>query len=91
LGVEDPGRVNSPSFTIVNIYHGTCPIYHVDLYRLEGRRDLHSIGLEDFLGREGVTVVEWSERLPDYADEATVVEIEDAGGDQRILRVYKNQ
>jgi len=87
LGVEDPARVNSPSFTIVNIYHGICPIFHVDLYRLEGERDLYTIGLDDFLGREGVTVIEWSERLPDYHDEAMVVEIEDAGGDDRILRI----
>ncbi len=51
LSIEDPGLVNSPSFTLVNIYHGVCPIYHVDLYRLEGARDLYSIGIDDFLGR----------------------------------------
>jgi tRNA threonylcarbamoyladenosine biosynthesis protein TsaE len=89
LGVEDPGMVNSPSFTIVNIYHGNCPIYHVDLYRLEGDRDLYSIGLDDFLGTEGVTVIEWSERLSGYRGEATIVEIEDAGGDRRVLRISR--
>ena len=52
LGLEDPSLVNSPSFTLVNIYHGKCPIYHVDLYRLEGERDLYSIGLDDFLGSD---------------------------------------
>ena len=45
--------VNSPSFTLVNIYHGRCPIYHVDLYRLKGERDLYSIGLDEFFGRDG--------------------------------------
>ena len=63
LGIKDPSLVNSPSFTLVNIYYGRCPIYHVDLYRLDGERDLYSIGLDDFLGKDGVTVVEWSERL----------------------------
>ncbi len=87
LGLEDPSLVNSPSFTLVNIYHGICPIYHVDLYRLQGERDLYSIGLYDFLGREGVTVIEWSERLHQDLDDATVVEIRDAGDDRRILQI----
>jgi tRNA A37 threonylcarbamoyladenosine biosynthesis protein TsaE len=60
----------------------------VDLYRLEGARDLYSIGLDDFLGNEGVTVIEWSERLPDGFGDATVIEIEDAGDDQRVLRIF---
>jgi tRNA threonylcarbamoyladenosine biosynthesis protein TsaE len=87
LGLSDPGRVNSPSFTLVNIYQGACPIYHVDLYRLEGKRDLYSIGIDEFLGTEGVTIVEWSEKLSSRFSGAVEVEIEDAGGDQRMLYV----
>ena len=87
LGLEDPGMVNSPSFTLVNIYHGVCPIYHVDLYRLEGERDLYSIGMDDFLGSEGITVIEWSERLSESLDQATEIEIEDAGDDLRVLHI----
>ena len=87
LGLADTSLVNSPSYTLVNIYQGICPIYHVDLYRLEGARDLYSIGLDDFLGKEGVTVVEWSERLNDSFQDATVIEIEDAGDDLRELRI----
>jgi tRNA threonylcarbamoyladenosine biosynthesis protein TsaE len=87
LGLEDPGLVNSPSFTLVNIYRGHCPIYHVDLYRLEGERDLYSIGMDDFLGSDGVTVIEWSERLSTKINRAVEVEIEDAGDDSRILHI----
>ncbi len=87
LGLDDPSRVNSPSFTLVNVYSGICPIYHVDLYRLDGDRDLYSIGLDDFLGREGITIIEWSERLAEDIDDATVVEIEDAGDDRRMLHI----
>jgi tRNA threonylcarbamoyladenosine biosynthesis protein TsaE len=87
LGLDDPTRVNSPSFTLVNIYRGHCPIYHVDLYRLQGERDLYLIGLDDFLGREGVTIVEWSERLMFVPAPATEVEIRDAGGDLRLLHI----
>jgi tRNA threonylcarbamoyladenosine biosynthesis protein TsaE len=88
LGLDDPCIVNSPSFTLVNIYHGVCPIYHVDLYRLEGERDLYSIGLDDFIGWDGITIVEWSERLTNQFENATVVEIEDAGDDQRRIHIF---
>jgi tRNA threonylcarbamoyladenosine biosynthesis protein TsaE len=89
LGLQDPTLVNSPSFTLVNIYHGACPIYHVDLYRLEGERDLYSIGLEDFLGKEGITVIEWSEKLLFSLEGATEVDLEDAGDDLRILCIRR--
>ena len=88
LGLEDPRRVSSPSFALVNIYRGRCPIYHVDLYRLEGARDLYTTGLDEFLGREGVTVVEWSERLTFPVESAVIVDIEDAGEDSRIFKIF---
>jgi tRNA threonylcarbamoyl adenosine modification protein YjeE len=87
LGVRDGSQVNSPSFTLVNLYHGRCPVYHVDLYRLSGPRDLRSIGLDDFLGREGVTVIEWSERLGYRVEAAIRVELEDAGNNKRRIRI----
>ena len=87
LGVEDAYVVSSPSFTLVNIYRGRCTIYHVDLYRLSGDRDLYSAGLDDFLGKEGATIVEWGERLTFPVKAAVTVEIEDAGNDKRILRI----
>ncbi len=87
LGVSDGSQVNSPSFTLVNIYQGRCPIYHVDLYRLSSEREIRSVGLEEFLGRDGVTLVEWSERLAYPADSALEVELEDAGDDLRWVRI----
>jgi tRNA threonylcarbamoyladenosine biosynthesis protein TsaE len=87
LGLQDTAAVNSPSFTLVNIYQGNCRIYHVDLYRLQNDRDLYSIGMDDFLGQDGVTIVEWSERLSFIIRQAVRVDIEDAGGSLRILRI----
>jgi tRNA threonylcarbamoyladenosine biosynthesis protein TsaE len=87
LGLSDTSLVNSPSFTLVNVYQGACPIYHVDLYRLDGARDLYSIGIDDFLGKEGVTIIEWSERLLFPLNGSVEVTIEDAGDDQRILSI----
>ena len=90
LGLSEPSLVNSPSFTLVNVYQGTCPIYHVDLYRLEGERDLYSIGIEDFLGKDGVTIIEWAERLVFPFQGAVEVKLEDAGDDQRVLLISSN-
>jgi tRNA threonylcarbamoyladenosine biosynthesis protein TsaE len=87
LGLKDISLVNSPSYTLINTYQGRCPIYHVDLYRLSGEREISSIGIEDFLGRDGVTVVEWSERLIFPLDSAIEIAIEDAGGDARRIRI----
>ncbi|MHB0939563.1 MAG: tRNA (adenosine(37)-N6)-threonylcarbamoyltransferase complex ATPase subunit type 1 TsaE [Armatimonadota bacterium] len=63
LGSRDP--VSSPSFALIHEYQGgRLPLYHADLYRLETPAAL-DLGLEDYLEGEGVTVVEWGERLPD--------------------------
>jgi tRNA threonylcarbamoyladenosine biosynthesis protein TsaE len=88
LGLGDPSLVNSPSFTLINIYQGLCPIYHVDLYRLWSERDLYLTGIDDFMGREGITIIEWAERLGYTPSQAVVIEIEDAGDDMRKLRIY---
>jgi len=87
LGVEDPSAVSSPSFTLVNVYRGRCPIYHVDLYRLSGDRELHSTGLDEIIDADGVTVIEWSERLGYPIPSAVEVEISDAGDDRRNIIV----
>ncbi|MCL1878471.1 MAG: tRNA (adenosine(37)-N6)-threonylcarbamoyltransferase complex ATPase subunit type 1 TsaE [Defluviitaleaceae bacterium] len=62
-GVGYEGCVTSPTFTIMNEYEGgRLPIYHFDLYRLEGACDLENIGYEEFFFGCGVSLVEWPER-----------------------------
>jgi tRNA threonylcarbamoyladenosine biosynthesis protein TsaE len=61
-GLGVPGRVRSPSFTLLNEYRGILPLLHLDLYRLEGA-DADGLGLEELLER-GVLVAEWGEKLP---------------------------
>lgn len=56
--------VTSPTFTIVNEYLGDRPLFHFDMYRLQGPEELYDIGWEDYLARKGVCVVEWSENVP---------------------------
>ena len=61
-GLGCTGRVTSPTFTVVNEYEGRLPLFHFDLYRLDGEDALYDIGWEDYLDRGGVCAVEWSER-----------------------------
>jgi tRNA threonylcarbamoyladenosine biosynthesis protein TsaE len=68
LKVEEE-YITSPTFTFVNEYQGRVPLYHIDLYRLEDPGALESIGFEEYLESDGVTVIEWAEKaeneLPD--------------------------
>jgi tRNA threonylcarbamoyladenosine biosynthesis protein TsaE len=62
LGITEP--VISPTYTIISEYHGgTAPLYHIDLYRVEGRDQIENLGLEDILTGNGFVVVEWGEKL----------------------------
>src|SRR5256885_638503 len=62
LGIEE--RVHSPTFALINIYMGgRLTLYHLDLYRLEKREQIEAAGLLEYLDSDGVTVIEWAERL----------------------------
>lgn len=61
LGIDEE-LVNSPSFTLINEYVGERILYHFDLYRLGDTSELHEIGWEDYLNRDGLVVVEWGEK-----------------------------
>lgn len=71
-GLGCTGRVTSPTFTIVNEYEGRIPLFHFDMYRLPDSDALFDIGWEDYLARDGVCAVEWSERVTDALPEDTV-------------------
>lgn len=61
----DKDEVISPSFTIITEYVSSPRLYHVDLYRIAGGRDLESTGFWDCMGKDSITVVEW----PEHADD----------------------
>jgi tRNA threonylcarbamoyladenosine biosynthesis protein TsaE len=74
-GLKVEGPITSPSFTLVHELSGRVKLYHLDLYRLQAT-DLAGIGIDDILGAEAVTAIEWSERLPpNLAGDALEVEI----------------
>ncbi len=87
-GLELTESVSSPTFTIVNEYPGHPALFHFDLYRLKNAEELYAIGWEDYLDRDGVCVVEWSENAPEAFPEDTVrVYIDRLGDTDRRIRV----
>lgn len=65
-GLEISTRVHSPTFALVNEYvGGRLKLFHLDLYRLETAAQIASAGVEEFLQPDGVSVIEWAERLED--------------------------
>lgn len=86
LGVTGP--VTSPTYTIVNEYAGRqMPLFHFDLYRLQGEDALLDIGWTDYLDRGGVCVVEWSENAPEAMAGAVTVTIDPSPGDTRKITI----
>ncbi|MBD3274145.1 MAG: tRNA (adenosine(37)-N6)-threonylcarbamoyltransferase complex ATPase subunit type 1 TsaE [Candidatus Marinimicrobia bacterium] len=67
LNAREP--INSPTFTLINEYNGDIPIYHFDCYRLTGPDELFDIGYEEYFYGDGVTVVEWAEKIEDVIPE----------------------
>ena len=66
-GLGIAGRVHSPTFTLVNEYGGgRLKLFHLDLYRLETAEQILSAGIEEYLSPDGVSVVEWAERITNY-------------------------
>ena len=62
LGICEP--VTSPTFTIIQEYEGgRLPLYHFDVYRLSGEADLEALGYEEYFYGDGVTVVEWADKI----------------------------
>jgi len=86
LGCTD--IVTSPTYTIVNEYlGGRLPLFHFDMYRLRSSDDLFDIGWDDYLDRDGVCAVEWSENVDDAMEDAVYITIEKLGENSRRITI----
>jgi tRNA threonylcarbamoyladenosine biosynthesis protein TsaE len=89
-GMGYPGKVTSPTFTIMNIYPARLEIYHFDFYRLE-QGDLSDLGLDDYLAAEGVALIEWpevgSDTLPPEALIISISLIDDDYDRERQVKI----
>lgn len=88
LDVPEEYYITSPTFTLINEYPGRLSLFHVDLYRLSSPDDFENIGLYDIFADEGVTAVEWAERLADdLPDEHLRIELTIFPDDSRNIRI----
>lgn len=64
LGIQGP--VASPTFTILQVYdEGHIPLYHFDWYRLESTDELYEMGMDEYLGGDGIAIIEWPSQCPE--------------------------
>lgn len=61
LGVDD--TITSPTFCLVSEYSGRLPLFHIDAYRLDSAEDFQGLGADDMLYGDGVSIIEWSEKV----------------------------
>ncbi|MBN4046796.1 tRNA (adenosine(37)-N6)-threonylcarbamoyltransferase complex ATPase subunit type 1 TsaE [bacterium AH-315-P07] len=85
--VQEP--VSSPTFTIVNEYHGTQTLYHIDLYRLTSLEEIQDLGFEEYIDHpEAICIIEWAERADELLPESRVnIRMEHLGEDQRSISI----
>ena len=92
LGIEEP--VNSPTFTIVQVYdEGRLPLYHFDVYRIGDVEEMEEVGFDDYVMGEGVSLIEWAdlieEILPEKRTEIRIEKDLEQGFDYRKITVEK--
>ena len=71
LGITD--TITSPTFCLISEYQGKMPLYHMDVYRLDGTEDFINLGTDDMLYGDGVSIIEWSEKIMDELPSNTIV------------------
>ena len=96
LGIEE--EVNSPTFVILNEYMNTIPLYHLDVYRLNNSDELKDLGYEEYFYSDGITVVEWADKIVDLLPLNTIIielqfcyENKEIRNNERIITVKGNK
>ncbi len=91
LDAADPDEVTSPTFNLLHEYEGTregrpVKLFHLDVYRLEGERQLETLGLEELLTPDALVLVEWGEKFPSLRKKANgEIVLTCVGGDLRKI------
>lgn len=93
LDAAEPDEVTSPTFTLLHEYDGMregkpTKLFHLDVYRLEGERQLESLGLDELLTPDALVLVEWGEKFKSIRKKSTgEIAITSTGGDARKISV----
>ena len=69
IGLDSKDEVTSPSFSIIKEYSAKIPIFHFDLYRLNRSEEIEGLGYEEYFYGEGVTLIEWANKIKHYLPE----------------------
>ena len=91
LGITE--NITSPTYTIINEYSAgnkdqAVTLYHIDAYRLSGDEDFESTGAGELIGNGGISVIEWSERIPrSIPSDAITIHIDITGQQSRSIRI----
>ena len=82
LGINE--SITSPTFTIVKEYDGELPLYHFDVYRLDGNTE--GVGIEEYFNKGGVVVIEWANTIQDILPEERLdIKFKVVGENKRVL------
>ena len=82
LGINEV--ITSPTFTIIKEYDGELPLYHMDVYRLDG--NIEGLGLEEYYNKGGVVVIEWADTIKEYLPKERLdIKFVVAGENKRVL------
>lgn len=71
LNISD--TITSPTFCLISEYYGKMPLYHMDVYRLEGGEDFINLGTDDMIYGDGVSIIEWSEKIMEELPKKTII------------------
>lgn len=86
LNIEE--TITSPTFCLISEYYGKMPLYHMDVYRLEGGEDFINLGTDDMIYGDGVSIIEWSEKIMDELPSKTIIlKIEPQSDGSRIITI----
>jgi tRNA threonylcarbamoyladenosine biosynthesis protein TsaE len=95
-GAAHEEEITSPTFTLIHKYTGGrasvhAPVYHIDLYRIESRQDLETLGLDDIFNERAIIIVEWPDRLNLPTDWPVVnIKLEHVSEEVRRITIQKN-
>jgi tRNA threonylcarbamoyladenosine biosynthesis protein TsaE len=86
LGLNE--EITSPTFTVMNVYEGTIPVYHFDLYRLESPEQLVDIGFDEYTNAGGIAIIEWPDKFPGFMPDSYLrIELIKTGDNDRLIKV----
>lgn len=89
MGIE--ADIHSPTFTLIHEHLGEVPLYHVDLYRLTNLAEIEFLGVEEYVQRDGVTVIEWADKMTELLpDERLDITLTRRGEKERELTFETN-